>query len=245
VDSAGNVFVTSFDAGGVGTIFKFAHGGTSPIETLADPGAASGCAVDPKTGNLAVTNVFDNGNPYSPYRGSVAIYQSASGDPKMHYTSNSLLGAFFFCGYDPSGNLYLSAENTNNGTASLLVRLTGNGTNFQVINLGSVLSGASSVQWDGAYMTVTSGASAQHFIPLSIYRLSISGSNATIVGTTTLAIHKNKFGGQSWIDSSSVLAVTRGVGFIGRWKYPRGDKPSRRVPGAAPNLFGVAVSNVH
>src|ERR1700688_4758776 len=49
-DAQGNVFLTHN-----GTVYEFAHGGTTPIATLSLPGnSAVGCSVDPVTGNLAV-----------------------------------------------------------------------------------------------------------------------------------------------------------------------------------------------
>lgn len=51
-DNAGNVWIT-----GNQQIFEYAHGGSQPIATLDDSGYSSkGCAVDPTTGDLAVTN---------------------------------------------------------------------------------------------------------------------------------------------------------------------------------------------
>ncbi|MGA7201587.1 MAG: hypothetical protein WBX26_07145 [Candidatus Cybelea sp.] len=53
-DSDGNIFVPDEYE-----ILEYAHGGTQPIATLSDDGGygyPNGCAVDPSTGNLAVTN---------------------------------------------------------------------------------------------------------------------------------------------------------------------------------------------
>lgn len=55
-DSVGDVFVTTFGPYSQSYVYEYAHGGTEPIATLVDPGDSNGCAIDPKTGNLAVTN---------------------------------------------------------------------------------------------------------------------------------------------------------------------------------------------
>lgn len=56
-DEAGDVFVTDEFAG---TITEYAHGGTEPLRSFADLGAAPyGCAVDPNSGDLAVSNTGD------------------------------------------------------------------------------------------------------------------------------------------------------------------------------------------
>ena len=57
VDKAGNVFITN---SGAAQILKYAHGGTTPIATIADPGEHPiGCAISPVNGDLAATNIFD------------------------------------------------------------------------------------------------------------------------------------------------------------------------------------------
>jgi hypothetical protein len=69
-DEAGNVFVA--DQGGL-KIAEFAHGGTSPIKTLADTQYPVACSVDPVTGNLAAANEA----------GNVSVYPNASGSPTI------------------------------------------------------------------------------------------------------------------------------------------------------------------
>ncbi len=88
VDKSGNVFVvTQVSTPSSGSnVYEYAHGGSSPITVLSEPGYAEGCAIDPKTGNLAVANIDDANNPYYN-AGDVAIYTSAQGDPTMYYTS--------------------------------------------------------------------------------------------------------------------------------------------------------------
>jgi hypothetical protein len=108
-DSAGNVFIVAYTTGSLGssTIYEYAHGGTSPVAMLSDPGVALGCAVDPKTGNLAVANTSDFTNPYEDDWGDIAIYPEARGNPKIYYDDG--FPAFYNCGYDNEGNLYVSA----------------------------------------------------------------------------------------------------------------------------------------
>ena len=53
-DAQGNVFISNT---GGSNIVEYAHGGTTPIATLKDPGFFPiGCSVNPLTGDLAVTN---------------------------------------------------------------------------------------------------------------------------------------------------------------------------------------------
>ena len=56
-DRAGNVWITNTNSL---NLLEYAHGGTNAIADLADPtGYPVGCAVNPATGDLAVTNLFD------------------------------------------------------------------------------------------------------------------------------------------------------------------------------------------
>src|ERR1700722_2239249 len=66
-DKKGNVWIVN---DGASQLVEYAHGGTSPLATLSDSGEyPEGCAVDPQTGNLAVTNFYSQSGG-----GSVAIY---------------------------------------------------------------------------------------------------------------------------------------------------------------------------
>jgi hypothetical protein len=78
-----------------------------------------------------------------------------------------------------------------------------------------------------------------------LYRLSFSGSGATIVGTTTLRTAHQGRSGQIWIDGSDVVGsdYDRSGGGIDLWPYPRARAPESIVPNTsnfAP--FGIAVS---
>lgn len=55
-DTAGNVFIANARPP---EVLEYAHGGTSPIATIKDPGQYPyACSVNPTTGNLAVTNEY-------------------------------------------------------------------------------------------------------------------------------------------------------------------------------------------
>ncbi|MGC2407480.1 MAG: hypothetical protein WA431_13815 [Candidatus Cybelea sp.] len=220
-DSSGDVFVVALanSSSRSSTIYEYAHGGTSPIATLSDPDFAWGCAVDPLTGNLAVSGGI-----------SVAIYQHASGAPTIY--SNSEFH-FFYCGYDDRGNLYLSSNDYRYADRAQLVRLASGSNQFEQVDLsrkvytGQVLP---SVQWDGNHMTISSDIGRE---PISIYRLRISGSAGTVVGTTTIRSQKNVYSGQMWIQGSTFLGAGNDPGDRGQkfffWRYPKGGAPYRTI----------------
>ena len=61
VDRANDVYVMDFDEQ---VAIEFAHGATTPIKILHDTvGYPYGCAVDSKTGDVAVVNLYDGRDP--------------------------------------------------------------------------------------------------------------------------------------------------------------------------------------
>jgi hypothetical protein len=234
-DSAGDVFVVAYANSSMksSTIYEYAHGGTTPIATLSDPNVAFGCAVDPTTGNLAASG------------DGVAIYQHATGNPTM-YSSNF---AFHYCGYDDEENLYLSAGDDSSYNEAQLIRLARGSSEFEQINLNEPLYKYTlwpSVQWDGKHMTVLSNPYRK---PLLIYRLRISGSSATVVGSTEVSSSKNNYKGQTWIKGDTIV----GTGYAKRayvtaflWRYPAGGAARRQITKAGgvrgPDVSGVTVS---
>ena len=244
VDSAGDVFVTTSNSSGSSMIYEYAHGGTSPISALSDPGVAEGCAIDQKTGNLAVTNPRDFNNPYYPNSGDLAVYVGAQGQPTMYYPKSPLTG-FYFGTYDETGNLYLSAGDNYHPGYVDLVRLSSGSGSFEMINFTTKVSGPASLQWDGKHVTISSGGDHD---PLLVYRLRISGSNAKITGTTQLTSQKNLSRGQAWIQGHTIIStdyIRHDYQDVSFWPYPKGGKPEHNIRKAGErgdNLWGVTVS---
>jgi hypothetical protein len=249
VDSSGDVFIAS-QAGTSSfssIVYEYAHGGTTLMSTLNDPSRGEGCAIDPKSGNLAVSGAYFS----SPYAyGAVAIFKKAKGGAKMHYSKT--LQPFWLCGYDSKGNLYISG-NSATGDEQQLIRLAKAANNFEQIKLSSPLYGnstfPSSVQWDGKYMTASSasaGIGDGHYQPSYIYRLTISGSVATTVGTTTFTGKRKLMTGQIWIDGERIIASHyHGGGGVDSWSYPNAGKPEVIVPTGSDIIpFGIVVSHV-
>ncbi len=247
VNRAGDVFITTVNSSATSTIYRYAHGGTSPIATLSDPGEANGCSVDPTTGNLAVTNLLDETNPYYGNNGDLAVYAGAKGNPVMYYFKGNEIRGFEFCGYDDKGNLYLSAADDYH-LDNDLVRLSSGSRSFDLMNLNTKLDGLSSVQWYGKHLTVTSNAGRK---PITVYRLRVSGNKATVVGSTTLSTAKNDYDGQTWIQGRTII----GTGQLMRsfqnaffWPFPKGGEPRggiEKVGEVRQILWGVTVSVAH
>ena len=66
--------------------------------------------------------------------------------------------------------------------------------------------------------------------PVTIYRLSVSGTHATVVTETHLQSKTNKFKGQNWIEGTTILALDayRNL-YTSLWSYPGGDAPQRKI----------------
>lgn len=234
-DTSGDVFVVTLaDASSTSsTIYEYVHGGSAPIAALSDPNVANGCAVDPLTGDLAASGE------------DVAIFQHASGTPKIY--SSSQFG-FAYCGYDDNGNLYISASGGKNGGFQL-VRLAKGSSQFEQIRLKPTLYTGNvrpSVQWDGKHVSVSSDAYRE---PITIYRLRISGTRATVINSATLSSKKNFYHGQLWIQGKTIIGV--GAAKSGKenaflWAYPSGGMPRGSVKAVGkvghPEASGVTVS---
>lgn len=172
--------------------------------------------MDPETGNLAVTN--DTGTA-----GNVAVYQHARGSPQIY--TDPKLALYEYCGYDNIGNLFIDgyAPGTN---AFQFAELPEGASSFTNVALTKHVY-AGQIQWDGSSITISNRGR-----PGKIYRLQISGSTATVVGTTRLPGWDPHVLPQSWIKGDTFVAPTdvysRAIGF---WSYPRGGNSIRSISG--------------
>lgn len=231
VDAAGDVFIVALASPTATSseIFEYAHGGTSPIATLSDPGHASGCSISAGSGNLAVANIYDSSNPYNSENGSVAIFQTAGGTPTLYYPSEF---GILSCGYDNKDNLYLAVSSSQAHVAQL-ARIAKSDSTIALLSLNATIEDYNdfqpSVQWDGKHLTVTSNSGFG--TPVAVYQLRISGSNAKVVGTTLLHSHKDHHGGQSWIARNRIVGIAylKGSGGVALWRYPEGGQPIQQI----------------
>jgi hypothetical protein len=228
VDKSGDVFITSKSG-----ILEYAHGGTKPIATLKDAGSAQGCSVDPKTGDLAVTN--HSATSSSKVQGNVAIYKDAKGRPT--YRTDSKIYHEEFCGYDNAGNLFVDGQGFSSGGLRLSEIPSGK-TFFKNITLTQTFMGAGGVQWDGKHLAVgnnTEGAG-------TIYEFAINGAKGTKVGSTPL----NGSGGaeQFWIEQANVIVPEPITNDVGIWAYPAGGSAKKTITGGFDFPLGATVSKV-
>lgn len=235
-DKKGDVFVSNSisDYG----LYEYAHGGTRPIHIFKVQGAIA-CSVDPTTGNLAVV----------AYSGSaVYVYPNAQGTP-TEYQDSSI---YFITSvaYDDSGNLFLDGEMQNN--YFFLFELPSNG-HFETINVPYSLEASvfQPIFWDGTDLDIGTTSrkddhQARHPRRITVDRLAISGSSATIVGSVTLAPQNGGTYPQFWINRNTVIqpqnrAEGRKVDFFA---YPQGGEIKAITVSGSPfsSLYGVTLS---
>lgn len=222
VDAAGNVFVTNT---GGSDILEYAHGGTSPIATLKDNGYFPvGCAIDPTSGNLAVTNFSTTGSG----QGNIAIYKGAKGRPTRHLTDANV-GQMLLCGYDPSGNLF--ADGLTQGSAFAFVELPHGAPKLLDIALDQPIGSGGGVQWDGRHVAVGDQSTN------TIYRFKISGKKGTRVGTTSLESAGEVF--QFFIFGKRIIGPDAAFADVGVWPYPAGGSPLKTIAGLYAPLGAV------
>lgn len=205
-DSQGNVFV---DLGDDGEILEYVHGSTYPIGSLEVPTISDGCAVDPTTNNLAVAS-----------GGRVEILANE----QQPYTSVSSPIDAEICAYDANGDLFISNKDSFSHEKQL-AELPKGANQFAQISVPSTVGQAGALLgWDGQYMawedtTAKKGA---------IYQLSISGSQATIVGKIPLGktVHKLQMGELYNGQFVATFSKRSRYGYIlGTWAYPTGGEP--------------------
>ena len=234
-DRAGNVYVVDTPAV---AILKYAHGGKKPIEVLHVYGYyPQGCSVDATTGDLAVANYASNPQ-LGP--GSVTIFRKGRGMGKSYQASS--FNEYFFCSFDAKGNLYV--DGTNAGTTQTeFAEMPHGSTSLTDITLKQNLGPfPGAVQWDGKYVALADGTTGE------LYRIKVTGSTGTVVGTSRFKGDRSTLLAQFWIAGNTIVVpygvVKRTVKKIGFWRYPAGGAAAKSIqaPAGAAELFGATVS---
>src|SRR5580700_6830429 len=234
-DRAGNVYVVDTPAVAV---LKYAHGGKKPIEVLHVYGYyPQGCSVDATTGDLAVANYASNPQ-LGP--GSVTIFRKGRGMGKSYQAPS--FNEYFFCSFDAKGNLYV--DGTNAGTTQTeFAEMPHGSTSLTDVTLKQNLGPfPGAVQWDGKYVALFDATADV------LYRIKVTGSTGTVVGTSRFKGDRSTLLSQFWIAGDTIVVpygvVKRTVKKIGFWPYPAGGPAAKSIqaPAGAAELFGATVS---
>jgi hypothetical protein len=196
-----------------GPVNLYAHGGTKILHRF---GYSSqelifyDSAFDPTNNAIAITGNMEFGGAY------VYVYQTPTSTPIKYTVPN--IRYIEFIGYDGQGNLFVDGQGST--ISSVLAELPKGGNAFMDLTVAGTINNPGSIQWDGSYITVVSGA--------SIYRLQISGSTASIAGQTTLTLAWGR-SGDFWIQGNTVIAPhisdrPHNGRWVGFWHYPAGGR---------------------
>lgn len=233
VDKNGKIYITDYTEN---TIAEYAHGGTQPIKTLSVPGSGPvACAVDPASGDLAVTSA---GN--SSGGANLAVYSKAKGTPKT-YTDPAILN-YGYCTYDDAGNLFVDGSPAQgHGYDYELARLPRGGNSLQAVTIQYGLSWGAGLQWDGHYLAI-----GQPVVP-HILRYTISGGYGTYAGSTPLSGAYDAF--QFIIAGKKAIVANLYYydRYITRWdvlvfKYPAGGSDTQEILASDTPVGSVALS---
>lgn len=220
----GDVFVSDVLAN---RVQEYAHGGTYPIRTIPDSRNPQGCAVDASTGNVAVADYT------SQAPAKVAVFIEATAQPTRYGDSN--FTSFSTCAYDSDGNLFAVGLTTGNQAG--LAELARGARKFKNLRLDKEIDAIGDVRWDGKYLTVMANSGN------AIYRLAITGLQATIVGRTSIEPARRADG--FWVEANRVIAIYRAphskYPSVGFWHYPAGGQPAK-VLSNLPGVQDVGVS---
>jgi sugar lactone lactonase YvrE len=228
VDKTGDVFIADYVNQ---RIVEYKHGAKNPKQILAEPGEwPTGCAIDPTTGNLAVTN------HQSPIYGTgdVVVYAHAQGSPKSYTDPN--IYYYYWCGYDSKGNLYIDGQ-AYNPSPFRFAELPKGANQFKSIVLNQKINFPGGVQWDGQFVAVGDQATS------NIYRFSISGSDGTLKGTVLL--NNASSVQQFWIQGGVVIAGNAAGSHYNElhfYHYPAGGNPTKTITKGIAAPSGATVS---
>jgi hypothetical protein len=246
-DGSGNVYITDFAANAV---LEYPHGGTNPVKTIDDSyGYPIGCAVNPKNGDVAVANWESSGTGLP----GVVIYPGGTGNGTNYIDQDFIY--LYPPGYDPNGNLYVQGQ-TASGNSGLAM-LGAGASQLGTLSLsGGTIYFPGGVQWDGKYIAATD----QSYLggtTSAVYRISVSGSAATIVTAVELTDSECMKGSVAYNDVVQPYiggtnrpnhAIVGGNLYcdyrLNIWNYRRGGDPKRVIsyPIAPQLTYGHTIS---
>jgi hypothetical protein len=223
VDKTGNVWIANTLAS---NLLEYAHGGTTPIAKLADPGQYPvDCSIDKNDGTLAATNIIARKG--RDRRGSLSIYPDAMGSPTIVASPDFYL--IYSLGYDDN-DIFLDGR--NNSDAFQFGELAGGNSTIDPITL----SGAT-INFPGGVVFAKRKVNIGDQAGAVVYE-------ATEAGTVTGSVRLD--GSSDCVDffiyGRALICPDAGNGDIEIYNYPVGGSPIQVTTGLI-SPTGAAVSN--
>jgi hypothetical protein len=224
VDKAGNVWIANTLAS---NLLEYAHGGTTPIAKLADPGEYPvDCSVEKNDGTLAAANIFARKGRHP--RGSLSIYSDAIGSPTIVTSPSFYL--MYALAYDDNGNLFLDGRNDSD-TFQFGELTSGSGTINPITLSGATINFPGGVAFAKRKLNIGDQTGAV------VYEATETG---TVTGSVPLS------GSSDCVDffiyGRALICPDAGNGDVETYKYPAGGSPIQVTTGLI-SPTGAAVSN--
>lgn len=240
-DKGGNAYVTDFDSGNV---YEIEHATTTVINSWNSNGEPIGCSVNPRNGDLAVTNFSDSASPSGS--GGVMVYPGG-GPSGTDYPGP---GYLWPAGYDRHGNLFTQGDYAGQCTSPCFAELAAGSSTWSLLTVsGAKIYFPGAVEWDGKYLGVGDqeyGGGSQSVI----YQMSVKNGTATVVNSV-VPIGSCTSGSPDVVQwayyarepndlpvkhATQMAAGSPCQPSVGKWKYPAGGDPTGGIAdGAFPN----------
>lgn len=241
-DKQGNIWIV---ATGAYQALKYSRAGQF-LGSVTDPsGYPAGCAVNPTNGDLALSDLTGFSGA-----GGIEVYHNGSGSPTRY--SNPSQYEYFFPAYDTDGNLYVDGFTYPSFAVMISALPSGSGTMHTVKYSGGTIGFPGGVNWDRVNgQLLVNDQECNGLYASCVYRMTIAGSNATIVGSTPL----NNFDGTACdVDQGTIaprskyfagpcITFAYSVSSADRWAYPSGGTPGHYNDSVFLEPIGSAISD--
>jgi hypothetical protein len=202
-------------ASGADEIEEFAYGGIGPIKTLSETaGEPAGCAMDPSSGDLAVTLLGT---------GDIVIFAGASGTGA---TVPDGLASSYFDGYDNNGDLFVDGITASDTYG--VVEMASGSSSFKPVTLSGTIEFPGALQYDGRYITINDQEAH------AIYGYTCSAMSCTLERTVKLSGSSDCV--QTWIGKGDVFCPDADNEAFEVYKYPAGGSPIATLTGSQLDL---------
>jgi hypothetical protein len=209
-------------ASGVDEIEEFAVGGTGPIKTLSESaGEPAGCAMDPSTGNLAVSLLG---------AGDVVIFTDHAGTGTVVADG---MDSTYYDGYDNKGDLFVDGI-TESDTYGVVEMASGS-SSFKAVTLNNSIEFPGEMQWDGKYVTLNDQEAH------GIYQYTCSDDSCT--SNNTVELDGTSDCVQTWISGKYVYCPDFPNEVADVFAYPAGGSAIATLTGSYDGPIGsVAIA---
>jgi hypothetical protein len=239
-DRRGNIWVNNTQSA---EIQQYSRNGKL-LKTIDDSGYYPiGCAVNMKNGDLAVTNIRTT----SGESGNVTVY---SGDSDPQTLANPDQTEYYFPAYDTRGNLYVNGRGGNSNDIMISECRSGSSSCSTLTVSGVTLNVPGGLNWNKRTgHLVVDDPKCNNVWGSCLYSMSISGSTATLTGTTSLHdangggcdVDQGVFAPSDKYFAGGCIAQGSSPAAVARWKFPAGSNPTHSSP-SVEYPVGAAIS---